>query len=170
VLDGLGRTDHFHVKDTHAMATTGLSVFDETVQKTNTWLKHIAIALGTDRRHAYRALRAVLYCLRDRLPVNEAAQLADQLPILVRGIYYEGWRPAGKPLKIRSRDEFLDGVAAGLLGSGIDADGAVRVVLEVLQDHVAAGEIEHVIQVLPKDIRALWPAADARHPDAPSAR
>jgi uncharacterized protein (DUF2267 family) len=152
------------------MTRTGLSVFDETVQKTNTWLKYVANALGSDRRQAYRALRAVLHCLRDRLPVNEAAHLADQLPMLVRGIYYEGWHPAGKPIKIRSRDEFLDAVAAGVSGSEIDADGAVRAVLEVLQDHVTAGEIEDVIQVLPRGIRVLWPAADARHSDAPSAR
>jgi uncharacterized protein (DUF2267 family) len=145
------------------MTTNGLAVFDETVQKTNTWLKDIAKALGTDRRQAYRALRAALHCLRDRLPVNEAAQLGDQLPMLVRGVYYEGWHPAGKPLKIRSSDEFLDGVAAGLSRSGIDAGNAVRAVLLVLQDHVTAGEIEDVIQVLPRDIRALWPAGNARH-------
>jgi uncharacterized protein (DUF2267 family) len=69
------------------MSATGLAVFDETVQKTNTWLKEIALDLGADRRRAYQVLRAVLHCLRDRLTVGEAAQLGDQLPMLVRGIY-----------------------------------------------------------------------------------
>ena len=67
------------------MNTTGLEVFDETVQKTNAWLKGIAEALDSDRHRAYQALRAVLHCLRDRLTVEEAAQLGDQFPMLVRG-------------------------------------------------------------------------------------
>jgi uncharacterized protein (DUF2267 family) len=44
------------------MSITDLTVFDETVQKTNTWLKEIAQDLNTDRHEAYQALRAVLHC------------------------------------------------------------------------------------------------------------
>jgi hypothetical protein len=62
------------------VSTTGLEVFDETLHKTNTWLKEIGKALVLDRRGAYQVLRAVLHSLRDRLTVNQAAQLGDQLP------------------------------------------------------------------------------------------
>src|ERR1700704_1186538 len=145
------------------MSATGLEVFDETVHKTNRWLKEIEQVLGPDRHRAYQALRAVLYCLRDRLTVNEAAQLGDQLPMLVRGIYYETWHPAGKPEKIRSRDEFLSQISAHFSRTRpINAEHAARAVFQVLENHVSAGEIREVIEELPHEIRMLWPEPQAR--------
>jgi uncharacterized protein (DUF2267 family) len=139
------------------MSETGLAVFDETIQKTNIWLKEIAQDLNSDRHRAYQSLRAVLHCLRDRLTVDEAAQLGDQFPMLVRGIYYEAWRPAGKPLKIRSREEFLERLSTNLAPAPIEAEDAARAVFQVLERYVTSGEISDVIQELPQDIRALWP-------------
>jgi uncharacterized protein (DUF2267 family) len=77
------------------MSMTGLEVFDETVHKSNRWLKEIDEVLGSDRHQAYQALRAVLHCLRDRLTVNEAAQLGDQLRMFVASITKRGTRPEG---------------------------------------------------------------------------
>jgi uncharacterized protein (DUF2267 family) len=111
---------------------------------------------------AYQALRAVLHCLRDRLTTDEAAQLGDQLPMLIRGIYYEAWRPAGKPQKVRSREEFLAWIGARLPATRlIDREDAARAVFQVLENHVSAGEIHDVVQSLPKEIRALWPNPQA---------
>jgi uncharacterized protein (DUF2267 family) len=140
------------------MSLTGLEVFDETLHKTNVWLKEIGETLGSDRRGAYQALRAVLHCLRDRLTTDEAAHLADQLPMLIRGIYYEAWRPAGKPEKVRSREEFLAWIESRLPPTAlINLEDAARAVFQTLEHHVSAGEIGNVVQSLPKDIRALWP-------------
>ena len=140
------------------MSLTGLQVFDETLHTTNIWLKEIEQALGSDRRGAYQALRAVLHCLRDRLPIHEAAQLGDQLPMLIRGIYYEAWHPAGKPERLRSREEFLAWIDAQLPGTKvIDPKDATRAVFRALENHVSAGEIRDVMQSLPEEIRSLWP-------------
>lgn len=80
-----------------ARQRTGVSALDTTIQKTNIWLKEVMDELESDDRHrAYLALRSVLHSLRDRLTVEEATDLGAQLPILVRGFYYDAWNPSGK--------------------------------------------------------------------------
>src|SRR6266849_5468487 len=89
------------------MSATGLDVFDKTLQATHTWLDQISTQIGPDRQLAWRVLGAVLRALRDRLPIGLAAHLGAQLPLLVRGLYYDQWRPSEEPRQMRSRDEFL---------------------------------------------------------------
>jgi uncharacterized protein (DUF2267 family) len=139
------------------MSQTGLPVFDSTLHATNTWLKDLMHEMDwDDRQRAYHALREVLHALRDRLPVGEAAALAAQLPLLVRGVYYEGWHPADKPLKQR-RDAFLAHLADALRVRGPEqAVPIARAVFRVLSRHVSHGEVEHVRRALPADFRDLW--------------
>lgn len=149
------------------MTTTGLEAFDTTVQKTNLWLKELMHELDwPDKHKAYHALRATLHALRDRLAVEETAQLAAQLPMLLRGLYYEGWDPSGKPVKERHVGQFLDRIKEEYVGDeGVDAVRIARAVFGLLSRHVTSGEIEDVKHVLPGEIRELWPSISpvARH-------
>jgi len=140
------------------MSVTGLDVFDRTVHKTNSWLNDLIEVLGggATKHQAYSAMRATLHALRDRLTVEEVAQLAAQLPMLVRGFYYEGWNPTGKPLRERSYEGFLAGVAIELPNE-LDPEDAVRAVFAVLADRVSEGEIDDVTHVLPTSLNVLWP-------------
>lgn len=140
------------------MSTTGLEVFDKTLQTTNIWLKDIMDELGPDRHVAYRALRAVLHALRDRLIIDEVAQLGAQLPLLVRGIYYDQWDPTARPLPLRSQAEFLTLIAASLADiRPVDPEVAAHAVFRVLEERIGGGEIAQVKAELPHQIRALWP-------------
>ena len=140
---------------------SGFEPFEKAVHKAHIWLNEIARQMGegTTKQQAYAALRAVLHALRDRLNVNEAAQLAAQLPLLVRGVYYEGWNPARTPLKIRHRDEFLD-LVRDYLGriDNIEPEPAARAVFAVLRQHVSEGEIQDVMAEMPQEIRQLLAA------------
>jgi uncharacterized protein (DUF2267 family) len=141
------------------MTATGLEVFDKTVQTTNAWLKEIMEVTGPDRRKAYRVLAAVLHALRDRLTVDEAAQLGAQLPILVRGLYYDQWHhPSGKPERLRNKEEFLAAVATELDDIGpINPENATRAVFSVLERRIAPGEVEDIKSTLPTQLCELWP-------------
>ena len=143
------------------MSATGLSVFDATLQKTHTWLKDLMGMLGwDDKQKAYGALRAVLHALRDRLTVEEVAQLGAQMPMLIRGIYYEGWDPTGKPVRQRHKDQFLARIEEQLKrNDDIDPEKIARAVFTVLANRISEGEIEDIEHVLPVELRELWPCA-----------
>ncbi|MBI3864232.1 MAG: DUF2267 domain-containing protein [Planctomycetia bacterium] len=140
------------------MSATGLTVFDTTVQTTNIWLDEIMEELNwNDRHRAYHALRAVLHTLRDHLAVDEVAQLSAQLPLLVRGAFFEGWRPAHKSIRERTEDQFVSHVSESfaLDLSGTHPRQITRAVLAVLERHVSRGESLSLKHVLPAGIRGL---------------
>lgn len=140
------------------MHPTVADLFAETLEKTGVWLEELAQDLdNATAQRAYSVLRAVLHALRDRLTVDTAAALGAQLPMLVRGFYYEGWRPAEAPAKYRHKDEFLQRV--GDLYRGLDEsqrEPAVRAVFRLLASHVTGGELTHVRDQLPSELRSLW--------------
>lgn len=141
------------------MSTTGQRSFDRTIQQTNTWLREISEAMEDTRRPAaYHALRGALFALRDRLPPNEVFDLSAQLPMLIRGLFFEGYRPSDTPDKFGA-DAFLQRVRDELntIGGG-DAEAATRAVFSVLSRHVGAGEIRDIRSSLPDDLRRFWPA------------
>ena len=142
------------------MAERGLEGIDETVHLTYRWIDEIAERMGSDRHHAFQALRTFLQLLRDHLKVDEAAQLAAQLPLLLRGAFYEGWDPGHDLLHERGGDEFVQRFMERCPVKTIDPQKALPAVWSVLKEHVSAGEVEDVFQSLPKGVReVLEPAA-----------
>jgi uncharacterized protein (DUF2267 family) len=143
------------------MSETGYAAFTATVDKTNHVLRHIEEAYGWPkerRQQSYGALRAVLHALRDRLIVEEAADLGAQLPMLIRGLYYEGWRPANVPVKM-SREEFLQRVDREFpfeVQGGMEL--LVQRVLQALREYITEGEWEDVRSTMPKDLVSILPA------------
>lgn len=112
----------------------------------------------TDKQVAYHALRGVLFAMRDRLPVGEVMDVSAQLPVLIRGVLFEGYRAANKPESYRSRDEFLRRVGNELeVVDESDVEGATRAVFSMLSQKVSKGEIEDIQHLLPPSIRKLWP-------------
>ncbi|SJM30809.1 DUF2267 domain-containing protein [Mesorhizobium delmotii] len=140
------------------MSATGLEVFDKTLQTTNIWLYEIMADHGPDRRVAWHMLGAVLRTWRDWLQIELAANLGAELPLLVRGAYYDRYRPRDLPATSRSLEEFLQRVAEEMKSTRpVNPEDATRSVFKVLARHVDLGQSAKVRDALPKQIRALWP-------------
>lgn len=142
------------------MASNPYSTFEASIDKTNLILKDIEQAYGWPkqrRNQSYAALRTVLQLLRDRLPVQESVQFAAQLPVLVRGVYFEGWDPSIVPVKL-NREDFLYEVRQGFpfdVEGG--TEGVVQTVLGALRRHITQGEWDDVKSNMPKDLSTIIP-------------
>jgi uncharacterized protein (DUF2267 family) len=145
------------------MSATGLDVFDKTLQTTNIWLDEIMQRIGPDRQVAWKVLSTVLHKLRDRLRVDLAAHLGAQLPLLVRGVYYDQYEPAKQPTDCDTPEQFRAEVAEWLRDTRpIDPDEAIAAVFAVLSRHVAEGQIAKVRGAMPRALQMLWDGADNR--------
>ncbi len=142
------------------MAEQFQSAVESSVDKTNLILKDIEQAYGwpkAQRNQSFAALRTVLHLLRDRMPVTESVEFSAQLPMLVRGIYFDGWQPQNVPIKL-NRDDFLYEVRQGF---PYDVEGGpervVQVVLDTLRRHITQGEWDEVKDTMPADLARMMP-------------
>lgn len=138
---------------------SSVGTIDRNVEMTNVWLGEISDQLDhMDKEAAWACLNAVLRTVRDRIPVDEAADFAAQLPTLIRGSFYEGWQPSHTPYKWRHKDEYLAAIRERLPGrDNVDVEEAARAVLKVLSRHMSEDEIKKVKAIHPKEVWDLWP-------------
>ena len=138
---------------------TGISVLDGATQQANIWIDEVDQAAHcSDRQRAYRLLRATLHTLRDWVNADQAADLGAQLPVLIRGVYYEGWDPSGTPKHPHGKEDFIASVQLNFARDRLrNPDLEVGAVFSVLNRHVAAGQLDQMRNSLQKPLRAIWP-------------
>lgn len=140
---------------------TRIGLFEDSVRETQDWLVDVAERLRlSDAHYALRGLTAVLHALRDELSVNQNAALAAQMPAVLRGIYFQDWRPLSFEPKHSSLDAFLQRIdgAFGNYEAPPDPRELARQVFGVLEERIA-GECRKIRRTLPANLRALWPSA-----------
>lgn len=146
-------------KCTTIMSRNGLEAFDRTLEKTHQFINDVAQQLNIEDKHiAFIGVKAVLHALRDRIPLEEAAQLGSQLSPLLAGFYYQGWKPAATPTKERSVDAFVDKVRGNIPDGHYptEIETLIRSVFATLSKWVTKGEIDDVVNMLPADVQNLW--------------
>jgi uncharacterized protein (DUF2267 family) len=142
-----------------ASIATGVGAIERTLQKTQEWIKDAETALDREDPHfAFQSIRAVLHILRDRVPLATAVHLGDQLPTLIRGLYYENWTPTHEEKRLeRSIEDFVGQIQEYFPKEPmLDSEGIVRAIFRVVASHVSEGEIRAVRATLPGKLSALW--------------
>jgi uncharacterized protein (DUF2267 family) len=121
------------------------------------WLDTLAADLGGSRAGAYRVMSAVLHALRDNLTVAQGAELAAELPIAVKGIFYDGWDPTLVPSRERRSAAFIDRVRRA---GGLRDDGHAVLAIErggrLLRSEIGGAALDRVASSLPGDVRLAF--------------
>lgn len=141
------------------MTHTTISSFTQAAQQAQQWVNELAADLNWSEPRAHHLLRSVLHALRDWLSPEEAADLSAQLPVLVRGIFFEGWQPQESPVWDRKKEDFVLRIGRDFEHDMLhDADTAIAAVFRLLDRHISPGEILQVRNSMKKSLRQLWPA------------
>lgn len=137
------------------------SVFEKHCQEGNRFIKNLALQLGQpdDLQHALRVLRSVLHGIRNRIIPDESMHIISQLPLLLKGIYVDGWDFKQPLSKAQTFDDFLYDVrnttergAGGDFADDESARTKVTAVFNALKEFVDEGELQHLRDGLPKEI------------------
>jgi len=137
-----------------------IHVFERTTHEAHEWVNDLAGRTGWgNEREVLRLLRTVLCKIRDHLPVNEMAQFSAQLPLILRGMYFEGWQPKLTPVHERHAADFVAAINEKV-SDVMDYQGAsdIKAVFNLLNARISRGEVEDVRACLPQELRDLWPA------------
>lgn len=135
------------------------STMDHTFQVTNEWVHQLdELVPWEDSNKSFRLLRATLHTVRDQLGVEETAQLSAQLPLFLRGVFFDGWDPSRTPSTLREKPDVVGRVIDGMSPDSLDdPEAAINAVLSLLNTRISAGEIRDVRNSMRKSVRDMWP-------------
>lgn len=140
------------------MTHTTIAGFTQAAQQAQQWVNELAAELEWSEQRAYHLLRSVLHAVRDWLTLDEMTDLAAQLPVLIRGIYFEGWNPNRTPVAERKKEDFVARIQADFARDRLnEPDAAIAAVFALLDRHVSPGEIAQVRHSMKKHLQQLWP-------------
>ena len=141
------------------MSKTGIKSLDHSPEGAAEWINQVSEWLGgVDMGRAYLLLRTVLHAVRDWLNVDEAAQLAAQMPLLIKGVYFDGWNPSATPVSNRGKKDFVKRIESAFAKDPLDdVEGAISAVFALLEEKISPGEIDDVRNSMKQDLRDLWP-------------
>lgn len=137
--------------------------FDKQAEKGNKFLSDLNIELGKSNiSQAGRILQAVFHTLRNHLTLEENFDLISQLPMALKIVYINGWKPGHKQVISRTKIGFIEEVIE-YDGANFwrdfpdmeDCEFAILAVFKVMRNYVSEGEFKDIEAVLPSQLKEL---------------
>jgi len=132
--------------------------FEKYVAEANAFIKNLALQMGDPDNTglAIRVTKSVFKTLRRRITPEQSMHLISQLPLILKGLYVDGWELSEKLSDSQTWDDFLAELRnAALPSSGTDFAGdeharkMVAAFFNTLKQYVSDGELNHLKSQLP---------------------
>ena len=134
-------------------------------EEANEFFKRVAVELGDpkDTGKAYRITRAVLHTLRKKIDAGESMNLVSQLPMILKGIYVDGWKISpqqknqdGIPEFLLEIGDYLSRTAENDFPDEQQVLNGLFAVMRVLRNYVDEGGMEDIRAQMPRAIAPLF--------------
>ena len=140
------------------------NTFEKDYREANHFIKALALQLGTpnDTDHALRILQSVFKELRRRIIPDESLHIISQLPLMLKGMYVDGWN-INEPLsEAKTFHEFLNEIRDNT-GKSDDPDFAneelarkkIMIVFKELKKYIPDNELDQLRDELPTDVAKM---------------
>ena len=139
--------------------------FEKYAAKGNEFLHILAEKLGNkeDLSRAGRVLRSLFRSLRNHLTFEESMHLLSQLPMALKGIYVDGWKPGKQAKTVRTLRDFAievmkeDGNPAERdFDNEADVINATHAFVDTLQLFVSRDQLEDAFGTLPGELKRTF--------------
>lgn len=146
---------------------TGIPALEDALRDAQGWLASAGHRINTrSSQVALACLRGTLHTLRAQLDVRRAIEVGERLPLVMRGVFFDGWDPHDAPPPAATKDEFVGRVAADNgRNPRIKAERAAKAALEVIFERLPAAVTARIVERLPENLRELWPDEPAPYVD-----
>ncbi|KTD22861.1 Uncharacterized conserved protein (DUF2267) [Legionella lansingensis] len=106
-----------------------------------------------DESQSYSVLRIVLHELRDHLPVDVSAHLAAQLPLVLKGLYFDGWDPSREIRRVDSFEDFIKPIRKDMTNLDVNLKESVRNCIQFIISKIEKDLADKVMGSLPERLK-----------------
>lgn len=135
------------------------------LHETNEYINQLAKDLGhpEERQRVMIIWRAVMHTIRDRIQISESLDLISPLPLILKGMYVNGWKyHETPPYDYESIEQMKTQVKAlqnqygeSRFNWSQSTDQIISITLGSLERYFSKGQMEHIRGQLPKDVKGV---------------
>lgn len=135
------------------------------LHETNDYINQLAKDLGhpEERQRVMIIWRAVMHTIRDRIQISESLDLISPLPMILKGMYVNGWKyHETPPYDYETLEQMKTQVKALQNECGESdfdwskgTDKIISITLDSLERYVTEGQMNHIRAQLPENVEEV---------------